>query len=85
MGNWRDDKDVEMDLDGIGGVSIMVKADVHRSGTLTLKFGNTPNMYRHQLPKLPIRESSRNRRFCQDGKTRWLQSHWLAQLCGLAR
>jgi Anp1 len=32
MGNWRDDKDVEMELDGIGGVSIMVKADVHRSG-----------------------------------------------------
>ncbi|EWC45844.1 hypothetical protein DRE_04851 [Drechslerella stenobrocha 248] len=32
MGDWRDDKDVEMDLDGIGGVSILVKADVHRAG-----------------------------------------------------
>lgn len=31
-GNWRDDKDVEMELDGIGGVNILVKADVHRSG-----------------------------------------------------
>ena len=32
MGDWRNDKDLEMQLDGVGGVSIMVKADVHRSG-----------------------------------------------------
>ena len=32
MGDWRDDKDVELALDGIGGVNILVKADVHRSG-----------------------------------------------------
>ncbi|KAH6891355.1 putative ANP1 protein [Thelonectria olida] len=32
MGDWRDNKDVEVDLDGIGGVNIVVKADVHRSG-----------------------------------------------------
>jgi hypothetical protein len=32
MGNWRDNKDDEIQLDGIGGVNIMVKADVHRSG-----------------------------------------------------
>lgn len=32
MGDWRDNKDVEIPLDGIGGVSILVKADVHRSG-----------------------------------------------------
>lgn len=32
MGDWRDDKDVEIELDGIGGVNILVKADVHRSG-----------------------------------------------------
>ena len=33
MGNWRDmNKDQEIPLDGIGGVSILVKADVHRSG-----------------------------------------------------
>ncbi|KAL9078067.1 MAG: hypothetical protein Q9157_003006 [Trypethelium eluteriae] len=32
MGDWRDDKDVEIPLDGIGGVNIIVKADVHRSG-----------------------------------------------------
>jgi hypothetical protein len=32
MGDWRDDKDEEMELDGIGGVNIIVKADVHRSG-----------------------------------------------------
>ena len=32
MGNYTLDQDEEMELDGIGGVSIMVKADVHRSG-----------------------------------------------------
>lgn len=32
MGDWRDNKDVEIELDGIGGVNILVKADVHRSG-----------------------------------------------------
>lgn len=32
MGNWRGDKDEEIELDGIGGVNILVKADVHRSG-----------------------------------------------------
>jgi hypothetical protein len=32
IGDWRENKDVEMELDGIGGVSIIVKADVHRSG-----------------------------------------------------
>ncbi|KAB8621940.1 hypothetical protein FH972_026049 [Carpinus fangiana] len=31
-GDWRDNKDEEMELDGIGGVNIMVKADVHRAG-----------------------------------------------------
>lgn len=33
MGDWRHNKDVEIPLDGIGGVNILVKADVHRSGT----------------------------------------------------
>lgn len=32
MGNWRHNKDEEIPLDGIGGVNIIVKADVHRSG-----------------------------------------------------
>ncbi|KAK3327129.1 Anp1-domain-containing protein [Cercophora scortea] len=32
MGDWRNDKDEELALDGIGGVNILVKADVHRSG-----------------------------------------------------
>ncbi|KFY19798.1 hypothetical protein V491_04206, partial [Pseudogymnoascus sp. VKM F-3775] len=31
-GDYKADKDVELPLDGIGGVSIVVKADVHRSG-----------------------------------------------------
>jgi len=32
MGDWRSNKDEEIELDGIGGVNIIVKADVHRSG-----------------------------------------------------
>ena len=36
MGDWRDNKDEEIPLDGIGGVNILVKADVHRSGMLYL-------------------------------------------------
>ena len=32
MGDWRNNKDEEIDLDGVGGVNIIVKADVHRSG-----------------------------------------------------
>ena len=41
MGDWRKDKDEEIGigLDGVGGVSIMVKADVHRSG----RSSNTPS------------------------------------------
>jgi hypothetical protein len=31
-GDWRKNKDEEMPLDGVGGVNIIVKADVHRSG-----------------------------------------------------
>ncbi len=33
MGDWRNNKDDEVELDGIGGVNIVVKADVHRAGT----------------------------------------------------
>ncbi|KAI9729920.1 MAG: hypothetical protein M1818_008360 [Claussenomyces sp. TS43310] len=32
MGDWRNDKDEEIELDGIGGVNVIVKADVHKSG-----------------------------------------------------
>jgi len=35
MGDWRKNKDEEIPLDGIGGVNIIVKADVHRSGTFS--------------------------------------------------
>ena len=34
MGDWRKDKDEEIELDGVGGVNIVVKADVHRTGTV---------------------------------------------------
>lgn len=32
MGDRNQNRDEELELDGIGGVSILVKADVHRSG-----------------------------------------------------
>lgn len=32
LGDWRNDPREEMELDGVGGVSILVKADVHRAG-----------------------------------------------------
>lgn len=32
MGDWRWNKDEEVELDGCGGVNIMVKSDVHRTG-----------------------------------------------------
>lgn len=32
LGDWRNDKNQEMPLDGIGGVNLIVKADVHRAG-----------------------------------------------------
>lgn len=34
MGDWRKNKDDEVNLDAVGGVNILVKADVHRSGKL---------------------------------------------------
>lgn len=34
MGDWRKNKDEEVELDGVGGVNLLVKADVHRSGIL---------------------------------------------------
>ena len=36
LGDWRENKDVEVELDGIGGVNILVKADVHRSGKVVV-------------------------------------------------
>jgi hypothetical protein len=37
MGDWRDNKDIEIPLDGVGGVSIVVKADVHREGLCSVQ------------------------------------------------
>jgi hypothetical protein len=38
MGDWRQNKDEEVMLDGIGGVNIVVKGDVHRSGNWKFAF-----------------------------------------------
>lgn len=34
MGSRSEDPHEEIELDGVGGVSIMVKADVHRAGAI---------------------------------------------------
>lgn len=46
MGDWRNNKDEEIELDGVGGVNILVKADVHRSG---LKLSLTSLAYIDEL------------------------------------
>ena len=88
LGDWRNNKDEEVELDGIGGVNILVKADVHRSGeweTIGKRLVETLTVGpRHQFPMLRIRESGRNRRLCQDGKTSWLSSCGTTKLRGLA-
>lgn len=38
MGDWRKNVHEEIELDGIGGVNILVKADVHRSGMVRPRF-----------------------------------------------
>ncbi len=46
MGDWRHNKDDEVELDGIGGVNILVKADVHRSGKFLSSFASSDYKYR---------------------------------------
>jgi len=46
MGDWRHNKDDEVELDGIGGVNILVKADVHRSGKFLSSFASPDYKYR---------------------------------------
>jgi len=48
MGNWRENKDSEIPLDGIGGVNILVKGDVHRSGEFCFISFNRSSS--HSLP-----------------------------------
>ena len=49
MGDWRDDPRKEIHLDGIGGVSIMVKADVHRTGTLPNNISDFKGVISHLI------------------------------------
>jgi len=34
IGDWRDSAALEIPLDGVGGVSLLVRADVHRKGII---------------------------------------------------
>ena len=63
MGDWRNNKDEEVELDGIGGVNILVKADVHRSGQSTRHKNNLAgrvitDILRDQFSMLLFRKSS---------------------------
>lgn len=88
MGDWRNNKDVEIPLDGIGGVNILVKADVHRSGNYTRPLDaqtrTLTKHHRHQFPLLPLREPSRDRRLRENGQTCGLRRLRSSQLRGLA-
>jgi len=62
MGDWRQNKDEEVMLDGIGGVNIVVKAEVHRSGMaipavvfpkLTCPQGSTSPAMRSKIKQRP--------------------------------
>jgi hypothetical protein len=44
MGDWRKNAHEEIELDGIGGVNILVKADVHRSGMASPR-STSPDQY----------------------------------------
>jgi len=62
LGDWRNNKDKEIELDGIGGVNILVKADVHRSGTNIMLRSNSSsnNRCRDQFSMLRFREPGRD-------------------------
>jgi len=34
IGDWRDSGALEIPLDGVGGVSLLVRAEVHRKGII---------------------------------------------------
>lgn len=82
MGDWRLNKDEEISLDGIGGVNIVVKADVHRSGTRRSSKSPVTMLiaHRYQLPMLCLWEPSRNRGVCKDGKASRIWSNWATKL-----
>jgi hypothetical protein len=52
MGDWRNNKDEEIELDGIGGVNILVKADVHRSGKSNNSYDGKQECRRKSLTRL---------------------------------
>lgn len=90
MGDWRKNKDEEVELDGIGGVNIIVKADVHRTGMFYVLFFN-PWIFRrdlisnrYQLSRLCLRKPSRNRRLRSYGEACRVQGVRVAKLRGLA-
>ena len=55
MGDRHKDKDKEVPLDGVGGVNILVKAEVHRSGATPLVCAPIESVLivcRHQFSRL---------------------------------
>lgn len=88
LGNWRNNKDEEVELDGIGGVNILVKADVHRSGAqhrcYTRCALHADRLLRHKFSLLCVREPGRNRRVCENGQKGRIPGRWTTKLRGLA-
>ena len=49
IGDWRNDHALEIPLDGVGGVSLLVRADLHRKGTF-----HTEDCYHHAIHALSV-------------------------------
>lgn len=67
LGDWRNSAALEIPLDGVGGVSLLVRADLHRKGVLSprpLRSGSqsplTAKLSRHRLPHQTRRPPDRN-------------------------
>lgn len=53
IGDWRNDHALEIPLDGVGGVSLLVRAEVHRKGnarTSELRDISAEEYKRRRLP-----------------------------------
>ena len=89
IGDWRNDHALEIPLDGVGGVSLLVRAELHRKGTAlippypfqTLMLTNSD---RYRLPSQASRSPNRNRGPSEARKDRWLQCVWPSQLHNMA-
>lgn len=49
IGDWRNDHALEIPLDGVGGVSLLVRAELHRKG-----ISSTKDRWRGAIPSVIV-------------------------------